>query len=59
MNVSHVLACEYVGLEEIDDGLWSVHFGPVELGRLNERDLRIEDILGRKQRRKVSPMYQD
>jgi transposase InsO family protein len=41
VNVSHVLAEEYVGLEEIDDGIWSVYFGSVLLGRFDERDLRI------------------
>jgi putative transposase len=51
--VSHVLGGEYVGLEEIDDGIWNVYFGPLELGRLDERELRIEDALGRKRRRKV------
>ena len=39
--------CEYVGLEEVDDGLWDVYFGPVKLGRMNERILRIEDHKGR------------
>jgi putative transposase len=38
VNVSHVLAEEYVGLDEIDDGIWSVYFGPVLLGRFHERD---------------------
>jgi hypothetical protein len=41
VNVSHVLAEEYVGLEEVDDGVWSVYFGPVLLGRFDERDLTI------------------
>ncbi|MEO7964099.1 MAG: hypothetical protein ABIT38_09355 [Gemmatimonadaceae bacterium] len=41
VNVSHVLAEEYVGLEEVDDGIWSVYFGPVLLGRFDERDFRI------------------
>lgn len=41
VNVSHVLAEEYVGLEEVEDGIWSVYFGPVLLGRFHERDLRI------------------
>lgn len=41
VNVSHVLAEEYVGLEEVDDGVWPVYFGPVLLGRFDERDLRI------------------
>jgi transposase InsO family protein len=38
VNVSHVLAGEHVGLEEVADGVWSVYFGPVLLGRFDERD---------------------
>ena len=49
--VTHTLAGESVGLEEIDDGLWDVYFGPVKLGRMNERILRIEDHKGRTVRR--------
>lgn len=41
VNVSHVLAEEYVGLDEVEDGIWSVYFGPVLLGRFDERDYRI------------------
>lgn len=41
VNVSHVLAEEYVGLEEVEDGVWSVYFGPVLLGRFDEQALRI------------------
>jgi putative transposase len=41
VNVSHVLAEEYVGLEEVEDGIWSVYFGPVLLGRFSEHDYRI------------------
>jgi hypothetical protein len=59
VNVSHVLGGEHVGLEPVDDGLWDVYFGPLRLGRLHEKELTIEDSLGRKQRRKVSPMYPD
>jgi len=59
VNVSQVLGGEYVGLEEIDDGLWSVYYGPIRLGRFNERELKIEDALGRKERRKVSPRSLD
>lgn len=59
INVSHVLGGEYVGLHEVDDGLWDVHFGPLCLGRLDERDGRIEDALGRKRRRQLSPMSPD
>lgn len=31
--VTHTLAGEYVGLEEVGEGLWDVYFGPLELGR--------------------------
>lgn len=51
--VTHVLAGEFIGLEPIDDGLWDVYFGPVKLGRLDERTLRISDLYGRSRRRKV------
>ena len=53
VNVSIVCAGEYVGLEEIDDGIWNVYFGPLKLGRLHERHMRIEDEYGRLQRIKV------
>ena len=42
-------------VEEVDDGLWDVYFGPVKLGRMNERILRIEDHKGRTVRRGPSP----
>jgi transposase InsO family protein len=35
--VSHLLKDEIVGLEEIEDGLWQVYFGPVTIGQFNER----------------------
>lgn len=57
--VTHTLAGEFVGLEEVGDGLWDVYFGPVLLGRMNERKLRIEDHRGRWIRRKVLPMSPD
>jgi transposase InsO family protein len=47
VNVSHVCVGEYVGLEEIADGIWNVYFGPLKLGRLLERHMRIEDAYGR------------
>ncbi len=53
INVSIVCAGEYVGLEEIDDGVWNVYFGPLKLGRLLERHMRIEDIYGRLKRHHV------
>ncbi len=53
INVSMVCAGEYVGLEEIDDGIWNVYFGPLKLGRLLERHMRIEDAYGRLKRHNV------
>ena len=53
VNVSTVCVGEYVGLEEIADGIWNVYFGPLRLGRLSERHLRIEDAYGRLYRRHV------
>ena len=50
VNVSITCVGEYVGLEEIDDGVWNVYFGPLKLGRLQERHMRIEDALGRLKR---------
>jgi transposase InsO family protein len=50
--VSHLLAGEYVGLEEVDNGLWNVYFGPVWLGRLDEKTMQIIDKKGNYQRTK-------
>jgi transposase InsO family protein len=47
VNVSHVLAEEDVGLDEVDDGIWSVYFGPVLLGRFDERELRLYGDFGK------------
>ena len=38
--LSRALADEYVGLEESGDGVWSVHFSTVLLGRFSERDFQ-------------------
>ena len=57
--VTHTLAGEYVGLEEVGDGLWDVYFGPVTLGRMDERTLRITDHKGRTVRKQVLPMSLD
>jgi putative transposase len=51
-NVSHVCVGEYIGLEEIDDGVWHVYFGPPNRGRFLDRYLRIEDAYGRLKRRR-------
>lgn len=50
VNVSHVLGEEYVGFEEIADGVWSVYFGPVLLGRFDEHDDRIHGAHNRNKR---------
>jgi hypothetical protein len=33
----------HVGLEEIEDGIWSLYFGQVLLGRIDEREMRLYD----------------
>jgi putative transposase len=50
VNVTSALVGEYVGLEEIDDGLWDVYFGVKKIGRLHERHMRIEDHMGKLRR---------
>lgn len=37
INVSHLLAGEYIGLEEVAEDVWSVYFGPVSLGYMHVR----------------------
>lgn len=51
VNTSHLFAELEIGLEEIDDGLWNVYFGPVWLRRFHEGGGRILDQLGRPIRR--------
>jgi len=41
LNVSHALLEEYVGFEEIEDGVWSLYFGPLLLARFDERNLQL------------------
>ena len=38
---SKTLRGEYVGLEEIDDGVWSLYYGPVLLARFDEREMKL------------------
>jgi transposase InsO family protein len=38
--VGYLLIGEIIGLEAINSGIWAVHFGPVRLGRFDERDAR-------------------
>jgi len=64
--VSKVLHGQYLGLEEIADGVWDAYFGAVRLGHFDERHYRIEDARGRRYRsgrggiaREVLPMSPD
>ncbi len=50
VNVSHLLAGEYIGLEEVADDVWAVHFGPVALGWLHVHKAAILDHDGRSSR---------
>jgi len=59
VNVTTVLAHEWVGLEEVGDGLWDVYFSRLRLGRLDERRMRIEDAYGRWSRWDALPMSPD
>jgi hypothetical protein len=45
--VSSTLVKEYVGLEEVDDGIYNVYFCDFLIGRFFERYLRIKDIIER------------
>lgn len=43
LAVTHALRQQPIGLEPIDDGVWEVWFGPLRLGRMDERQLTITD----------------
>lgn len=60
-NVSHGLAEEYVGMEEVAEGLWQVYFGPLRIGRFHERTLKTTDANGYTSRnpRQVSPISRE
>jgi hypothetical protein len=57
-NVSSCGAGEDVGLEDIDEGVWHVDFGPLKRGRLLARHMRSEDACDRLKRH-MSPMSPD
>jgi len=59
VNISHVLKHQYVGLEEVGDGVWDVYFGTLRLGQFDERHYKLEDALGRRARKRMSPMSSD
>ena len=41
VNISTSIIEQNVGLEEVDDGVWSLYFGSVLLGRFHEDDLTL------------------
>jgi len=41
VNISHSLLEQNVGLEEVHDGVWSLYFGPLLLGRFHEDKLQL------------------
>lgn len=42
--LSEALAGEHVGFEEVDDGVWTIRFASVALGRFDDRHRRIHPI---------------
>jgi hypothetical protein len=48
--VSSLLKKRSVALEQVGDGVWSVFFGPVHLGWLDQADYRIMDVKKRSRR---------
>lgn len=39
--LAHPLSQLHIGLEEVDNGVWSIYFGTVLLGRVDEREMKI------------------
>lgn len=39
--IANALKQHYIGLEEVDDGVWAIYFCAVLLARLDERDFII------------------
>ncbi len=55
VNCSHVLCWEYVGFEEVEDGIWALYFGPVLLGRFDEQDRVIISAHNRNRLQRLRP----
>ena len=45
--MTHTLNEEYVGLEEVDDGIYDLYFCFYQIGRYDLRTNRIEDIISK------------
>jgi hypothetical protein len=41
--IANALKQYHLGLEETDDGIWSIYFGTVLLAKVDERDMIIRD----------------
>ena len=48
--LSHLLEGQYIGLQEVGDGIWDVYYSRVRLGQMDERILKVEDAMGRRMR---------
>lgn len=44
LHLTQALADQDVGLEEIHDGIWSLHFGPMLLGRFHQGEPRLRAV---------------
>ena len=44
LHLTQALADQDVGLEEIHDDLWSIHFGPMLLGRFHQGEVRLRAV---------------
>ncbi len=44
LHLTQSLANQDVGLEEIDHGIWSIHFGPMLLGRFHQGEARLRGV---------------
>ncbi|MGH2618322.1 MAG: hypothetical protein ACRDJC_24085 [Thermomicrobiales bacterium] len=41
--IANALKQHHLGLEETDDGIWSIYFGTVLLAKVDERDMILRD----------------
>ena len=48
VHVSLPCAGQYIGLEEVQDGIWHVYYGPIRLGTFIEEQLQIVDHFPKK-----------
>jgi hypothetical protein len=41
--IANALRQQHIGLEEVNDGIWSIFLGTVLLARIDEREMRIRE----------------